>query len=76
MKGSLVKNKLWISVSLTLLPFPAMAYIGPGMGGGAIVAVIGFLAAFFLAIFGIIYYPIKRAIKNRKNKKSMNKPED
>lgn len=52
-----------------------MAYIGPGMGGGAIVAVIGFFAAFFLAIFGIIYYPIKRAIKNKKNKKSMNKPE-
>ena len=75
MKGSLVKNKLWISVSLLLISFPAMAYIGPGMGGGAIVAVIGFFAAFFLAIFGIIYYPIKRAIKNKKNKKSMNKPE-
>ena len=38
------------------------------MGGGAIVAVIGFFAAFFLALFGIIYYPIKRAIKNKKIK--------
>ena len=76
MKGSLLKSKLWISVYLTLISFPAVAYIGPGMGGGAIAAVIGLLSAFFLAIFGIIYYPIKRAIKNKKNKKSMNKPEE
>ena len=71
-----MKIRLWIFVSFTLISFPAVAYIGPGMGGGAIAAVIGFLAAFFLAIFGIIYYPIKRAIKNKKNKKSMNKTEE
>ena len=48
---------------------PSFAYIGPGMGGGAIAAIFGFIAAFFLGLWGILYYPIKRALKNRKKKK-------
>ena len=46
------------------------AYIGPGMGGGVIAAIFGIIAAFFLGLWGILYYPIKRAFKNKK-KKSM-----
>jgi hypothetical protein len=45
---------------------PVNAYIGPGMGGGAIAVVFGILAAIFMAIFGFVYYPIKRWIKRRK----------
>ena len=48
---------------------PLIAYIGPGMGGGAIAAIFGFIAAFFLGLWGILYYPIKRALKKRKKKK-------
>ena len=48
---------------------PAFAYIGPGMSGGVIAAIIGFFAAIFLGIWGILYYPIKRALKRRKDKK-------
>ena len=44
-------------------------YIGPGMGGGFIAALFGIIAAFFIGLWGILYYPIKRALKNRKNKK-------
>ena len=44
-------------------------YIGPGMAGGFIAAIFGFIAAFFLALWGILYYPIKRAFKNRNVKK-------
>ncbi len=44
----------------------AYAYIGPGMGGGVFAAVLGVLGAILLALFGIIYYPIKRMLKNRK----------
>lgn len=58
---------LVISISL-----PSHAYIGPGMGGGVIAAVIGFIAAILLGLFGIIYYPIKRAIKNKKREISKN----
>ena len=50
---------------------PLFAYIGPGMGGGVIAAIFGIIAAFFLGLWGIIYYPIKRAFKNKKNKKKI-----
>ena len=40
------------------------------MGGGAIAAIPGFLGAVLLAFWAILYYPIKRALKNRKNTKA------
>jgi ABC-type multidrug transport system permease subunit len=55
---------------LLIASFPASAYIGPGMGGGAIAVVFGILAAIFMAIFGFIYYPVKRWLKRRKIEKS------
>jgi len=47
---------------------PLFAYIGPGMAGGVIAAIFGIIAAFFLGLWGILYYPIKRALKKRKTK--------
>lgn len=38
------------------------AYIGPGLGAGAIAAAIGLIASFFLALFAVLFYPIKRLI--------------
>ena len=43
------------------------------MSGGILVAVIGFITAIIIGIWGILYYPIKRALKNRKEKKSVSK---
>ncbi len=54
---------------LLLLSLPMYAYIGPGMSGGVIAAIVGFFAAFLLGLWGILYYPIKRALKKRKEKK-------
>lgn len=51
---------------LLLASLPAHAYIGPGMGAGAIATALGVLGAIFLAILAVIYYPIKRLIKGRK----------
>lgn len=62
-------NKSILFLSLFLISLPSYAYIGPGMGGGAIAAIIGFFAAILLGLWGILYYPIKRALKNRKDKK-------
>ncbi len=59
---------MFISIMLSNL-FPLFAYIGPGMGGGVIAAIFGIIAAFFLGLWGILYYPIKRAFKNNKKKK-------
>jgi|TARA_B100001564_G_C20357708_1_gene541851 hypothetical protein len=52
---------------LIIVSANANAYIGPGMGGGVLAAVFGFIAAFFIALWSILYYPIKRAIKKRKS---------
>lgn len=62
-------NKLILFLSLNIFITPVFAYIGPGMSGGVIAAVIGFAAAILLGLWGILYYPIKRAFKKMKDKK-------
>ena len=53
-------------LSLALLPAAAQAYIGPGVGAGALGAVVGVIGAVFLAIFAVLWYPIKRMLKGKK----------
>ena len=66
-----------ISIFYTLsTTTPIFAYIGPGMGGGVIAAIFGIIAAFFLGLWGILYYPIKRALKNKKVKKRSQQKKD
>ena len=60
-----MKKSILIIVLLSI-SIPAYAYLGPGMGGGVIAAVLGVIGAVLLALFGILYYPIKRMLKNRK----------
>ena len=62
-------NKSILFLSVFLISLPSYAYIGPGMGGGVIAAIVGFFAAILLGLWGILYYPIKRALKKRKDKK-------
>ncbi|MDE3124191.1 MAG: hypothetical protein KGK14_01645 [Bacteroidota bacterium] len=50
-------------------------YIGPGMDGGVLSVVFGILISFFMAIFAIIWYPVKRFLKKLK-KKPINEVED
>ncbi|MEO1249530.1 MAG: hypothetical protein AAFW76_06780 [Pseudomonadota bacterium] len=52
-------------IAALLFPTAAHAYIGPGMGAGAIAAVLGVIGAVLLALFSVIYYPVKRAMKKR-----------
>jgi len=66
-------NKSISFLSLFLISLPSYAYIGPGMGGGVIAVIVGFFAAILLGLWGILYYPIKRALKNRKDKKMSSK---
>ena len=60
-------ESIFISIIFSNLS-PLFAYIGPGMGGGVIAAIFGIIAAFFLGLWGVLYYPMKRAFKNRKKK--------
>lgn len=61
-------NQVTIILSMLVISTPVFSYIGPGMGGGLIAAVLGVVGAIILMIFGILYYPIKKMFKNRKNK--------
>lgn len=63
-----MKFRFYIAFPLLILSPNVFAYVGPGMGGGVIIAILGFILAIFLAIFGILYYPLKRAFRNRKKK--------
>ena len=58
-------KKIILIIALLSISSPAFAYIGPGMGGGVIAGVLGVIGAVLLALFGILYYPIKRILKNR-----------
>ena len=62
--------KLIFSSSIfCLISTSSFAYLGPGVGGGVIAATIGIIVAIFAALFGLIWFPVKRLIKKRKEKK-------
>ena len=54
----------------------AFGYIGPGMVGVVLAAMIGILVAIFAAFFGLLWFPIKRILKKRKNKNDEEKSID
>ena len=60
---------LFFLIFFLTIPEVAFAYIGPGLALGAIVITIGIIALVLLATLSIIYYPIKKMIKNLKLKK-------
>ena len=59
-------KKIYLVIVLLSISSSVLAYIGPGIGGGVIAGVLGVIGAVLLALFGILYYPIKRMLKNRK----------
>ena len=69
-----LKNAL-LAGSLVLLAAPgtAAAYVGPGLGLGAIAAFFGAVLAVLLAIVGVVWYPIKRLLSRRKSAEQTDK---
>jgi len=53
-----------------LLPATASAYVGPGLGLGAVGAVLGVLFSILLAIVAVFWYPIKRLFGIGKKKQA------
>ena len=59
----------FICFSVFLCPLSAHAYVGPGLGLGALGVMLGIFTSILLAIIGIFWYPIKRLIRKfRKTK--------
>lgn len=45
---------------------PSYAYVGPGLGVGTIGVVLGIIGSIILALIAVIWYPLKRLFKRRK----------
>jgi uncharacterized membrane protein len=53
----------FLAVALAVAAGPAHAYIGPGVGAGAIAVVFGVLGSVLLALVAVLWYPLKRLIR-------------
>jgi hypothetical protein len=62
---------IFSSTIFWLICTSSFAYLGPGVGGGVIAATIGIIVAIFAALFGLIWFPVKRLLKKRKEKKDL-----
>jgi ABC-type antimicrobial peptide transport system permease subunit len=60
---------IFSSIIFCLISTSSFAYLGPGVGGGVIAATIGVVVAIIAALFGLIWFPIKRLLKKKKIEK-------
>ena len=63
-------KNFFILLPLLILPNLAFAYIGPGLGVGAIAAIVGIFVAICVAVFSMIYFPIKKVIVKLKRRQN------
>jgi hypothetical protein len=54
------------ALAVSIFATPALAYIGPGAGIGALGTIAAALGAIVLMIVGFVWYPIKRLLRGRK----------
>ena len=59
---------IFSSFILCLITTSSFAYIGPGVGLGAIAATVVVIVAILAALFGLIWFPVKKLLKKRKEK--------
>lgn len=55
------------ALAFVVLATPASAYIGPGVGAGAIAVVLGVIGSILMAVVAILWFPVKRILKRRKS---------
>ena len=60
---------IFSSIIFCLISTSSFAYLGPGVGGGVIAATIGVAVAIIAALFGLIWFPVKRLLKKKKREK-------
>jgi len=55
-----------VAIAILAVSPPVAAYVGPGAGLSALGSLFALLAAVVVAIFGFIWYPIKRLLGKRR----------
>jgi hypothetical protein len=53
---------------IAVFPTTAFAYVGPGAGLSVIGSLLAFVAAIVVAIFGFLFFPIRRILRRRKQR--------
>ena len=56
----------WLAALCFLAPSVAFAYVGPGAGISAVGSLLALVAAVIVAIFGFLWFPIKRLLRKKK----------
>jgi hypothetical protein len=57
------------AVILIVLSPDASAYVGPGLGAGALAAVLGVVGGLLMLVVGVVWYPLKRVIRRLRDRK-------
>lgn len=57
-------------LSLFMFAGTAQAYIGPGLGGGLVGALLAVLSGIFMLLLGVVYYPLKKLFGLRRKSKT------
>ncbi len=65
-----------VCLAVLLYSSNAQAYVGPGLGAGAIAVIGGIILSVLMAIIGIFWYPIKRLFKKKDDQESLEASED
>ena len=50
---------------------PALAYVGPGAGLSVIGTTLALVAGLFAAVFGFLWYPVKRLLRHRRRRAAL-----
>lgn len=70
----MMKNRLGSAIfllmfgCLTYAPL-ASAYVGPGLGVGAVASVLGVVSGLMMLVVGVVWYPLKKIFRYLKLKK-------
>lgn len=58
----------FLTVGFLLYPPVASAYIGPGLGAGALTVVLGIISGLLMLVVGVVWYPLKKLVRRFKGK--------
>ena len=68
-KGNFILAVIYHFVLFSILtPSNSSAYIGPGAGLSALGSLLAIAATIVIALFGFVWFPIKRLVKNFRQK--------
>lgn len=56
-----MRGLITLALLISLTPSVALAYVGPGLGLGALAVIGGLILSVLVAVFALVWYPLKRA---------------